>query len=340
MNQDASPQDLPPPPRQFRDRRTGLLIFGILEILLGAACLLMVGIAFLGQVMLSRKQETALNSRMLLPAIFVYFALAGAFVWLGIGSILCRRWARALLLILAWIWLCIGVFTVPLTAFFMPRILSSPPPNGQALPHGLLIGIMVFQLIFITLTMVVLPGALVLFYQSRHVKATCEARDPVGRWTDACPLPVLGVACMSWLGAVSMLIFPVAYNGALPVFGTILSGLSGTLLALGLAGLWFWLGQSWYRVKAVGWWVLLVTLIILAVSNVVTFSRLDLMELYHKMGYPEAQIEMIRRQGIVSNGLMVWGSLVWLIPTLGYLFWVKRSFRSRQDEPPRINEAR
>jgi CHASE2 domain-containing sensor protein len=89
----------------------------------------------LGQAM-AAGTPGALNSRVILPALIVYVALAAAFVWLGIGSIRCRRWARALILILAWAWLCVGVITVPLMAFLMPRILSAPPASGQALPVG------------------------------------------------------------------------------------------------------------------------------------------------------------------------------------------------------------
>ena len=52
MNQNASPQDAPPPLTDYKDRHVGLLVFGILEILLGAMCLLMVGLMILGQAML------------------------------------------------------------------------------------------------------------------------------------------------------------------------------------------------------------------------------------------------------------------------------------------------
>jgi len=179
VSQNASLYDIPPF-TDYKDRKIGLLVFGILEILLGLMCVLMVGLMVLGQIMLSRTPG-AFNSRMMLPGMLVYVALGAVFVWLGIGSIRCRRWARALLLILAWGWLCIGVITVPVMGFVMPGILSSSAPNGQALPPGALVVILVFQLLFMTLFLVVVPGVLVFFYRSRHVKATCETRDPVRR---------------------------------------------------------------------------------------------------------------------------------------------------------------
>ncbi|HEV2395080.1 MAG TPA: hypothetical protein VG146_22240 [Verrucomicrobiae bacterium] len=326
MNQNAPFQDIPPVPPQYKDRHTGLVVFGILEIVLGALCLLMVGFMVLGQLMLSRTSG-ALNSRILLPGILVYVGMAAVFVWLGVGSIQCRRWARALLLILAWGWLCVGVIAVPLMAFLMPRILRASAATGPALPPVALVVIVVVQMVFLTVFMLALPGVLVFFYQSCHVKATCEARDPLRRWTDACPLPVLGVACFLWLGSVSMLLFPLAYGGVLPVFGTIVSRLPGTLLALVLAGLWFWLGLLWYRLKIAGLWALVAVLIVFGLSNVISFLHLDILELYRRMGYPEAQIDLIRRQGWISSKFMLWNSVLWMLPVLGYLFWVKRFFR-------------
>jgi hypothetical protein len=66
---------------------------------------------------------------------------------------------------------------------------------------------------------------------------------------------------------------------------------AGSLLALCLAGFWVWLARMWYRTKVAGWWALLATLIVFGVSNVVTFSHLDLREPYKRMGYPEGQME-------------------------------------------------
>jgi len=38
-------------------------------------------------------------------SILFYALLAVLFVWLGIGSIMARRWARALVLVSSWFWL-------------------------------------------------------------------------------------------------------------------------------------------------------------------------------------------------------------------------------------------
>lgn len=332
MNEGTAINESAPSPAlpEFKDRRNGLLIFGILEILMGALCVLVVGLILVGQMLMSRTTETTFNARMVLPAVLVYLLLAVAFIWLGIGSIKCRRWARSLLLILSWSWLGTGLISVPLMSFLLPRILAAAPANGQALPAGAMLVVMVIQLVVMSVILVVVPGVQVFFYSSRHVRATCEARNAGPCWTDTCPLPVLAVACWLWLGAAMMLCFPVAYNGVMPVFGTLVSGLPGGLIAISFAGWWFWLGRMWYQRRVAGWRMLTATMLALGISSLITFSRLDMVEMYQKMGYPEAQIEMIRRQGLISSQFMLWISTAWLTPILGYLLWVKHFFSPDQ----------
>ena len=52
--------------------------------------------------------------------------------------------------------------------------------------------------------------------------------------------------------------------------------------------------------------------------------------MYQKMGYPEAQIDLIRQQGLRSNQFVLWFSTAWLPLLLGYMLWVKRLFRPVQ----------
>ena len=92
----------------YKDRSTGLTIFGILTLLLGCLCGLFVPLILLGQVMAAKVPNApAPNLLTILPGIVLYGVLAVALTWLGIGSIMKRRWARALLLIFSWTWLVI-----------------------------------------------------------------------------------------------------------------------------------------------------------------------------------------------------------------------------------------
>ncbi|MBI3867174.1 MAG: hypothetical protein HY299_01475 [Verrucomicrobia bacterium] len=329
MNPAEIPQGTAAPqPSDHRDRRAGLITFGILEILLGALALLLCALMVFGQRMLAANGGAPANMNMMLPAIAVYGGAGAAFVGLGIGSILCRRWARALLLVWAWPWMCMGFIGVPLMAWLLPRMLASGGAGPQGMPTGALMMIVVIQIVVMSVLMILIPGAIVWFYGNRHTKATCEARDPNPGWTDACPLPVLGVSCLTTLSAAWMLVFPFTGMAVFPLFGALVSGVPAIVLALAFAGLLLWIGRAWYRVRVAGWRAVVALLALGALSNVITFTRVDMAEMYQKMGYGQEMIDMIRKQGLMNEGFMIWATAIWIVPTLAYLIWVKRYFRS------------
>jgi hypothetical protein len=323
-----SPISDPPPSPSFKDRRTGLIVFGVLQALLGGLCFLFVPLLFLSQAMQARVTGAPPAYRMMLPAVGIYGAMAVVFLCLGIGSILARRWARALSLILAWSWLAVGVVTVIVTWVVLPRTLAMPVAPNQAMPPGAARVVMIVSLGMVSMLFVVLPGVLLLFYRSPHVKATCEARDPVARWTDACPLPVLGLALWLASGALSLLLMPVGYGGVLPCFGVLISGWAGTLACLALAGLWAYLARATYRLEPRAWWIVLGLVILFSVSAYLTFRGIDLFEMYRRMGYPEAQIEQMRQFQVLDGQTLAPWSAVALVPVIAYLLWVKHFFRS------------
>ncbi len=321
--------DQPPPLSpitEFKDRHGGLIGFGILVILIGCVCALFVPLMFWGQAMAAGRTGGAPNYRMMIPGAITYGVLAVSFIWLGIGSIMARRWARALLLILSWAWLVIGVIMIGWMAFLLPRIFQQPPPGGHPMPEGALTIALVVTLAIMGVMFVVLPGLLVLFYRSRHVKATCEARDPVERWTDACPLPVLALSLFLVFGMVSMVPMAVAYHGVMPFFGRLLSGPPGTALILAMIAVWGYCAVASYRCEISAWWILLISFVVLTVSSILTFSRVDPMEMYRLMGYPEHQVEQLKQYSLLwGNRLMLFMSLS-PVPFLGYLLYVKKYF--------------
>jgi hypothetical protein len=316
--------DLPPMPpvTEFKDRSTGLIVFGILVILLGCLCALLVPLSVVGQVMSAKMTGGAPNYRMAIPGVLMYGVLAVALIWLGIGSIRCRRWARALLLVFSWSWLGVGVIAVGFLLLFAPKMMEGVPPGAARIVAIIVAGVM-WSVMF-----VIVPGVLVVFYQGGNVKATCEARDPVIRWTDACPLPVLGVSVWFAFGGLMLLAMPLVYNGVLPCFGILLSGLPGTLVYLVIALLWVYLAWAWYRLKPMAWWITVGVLLLFTISNVVTFTRVDFMDMYRLMGYPPEQIAMIERYNFLTSKTMVWWSAGFMLPLIGYLIWVKRFFRT------------
>jgi hypothetical protein len=284
--------------------------------------------AAFGQMMSAKMTGDPVNWRMLVPTVVIYGLLSIVFVWLGIGSIKCRRWARSIALVLSWTWLLVGAAALIMFIWIGPAIFNSAAAaGGQPMPPAARAIAMVVAVGFLGVFFIIIPGALMLFYGSSHVKATVEALDPQPRWTDACPLPVLAVSLLAAFGAVSMLTMPVAYNGTMPFFGVILSGLMGSAVWTVLAALLAYAAWSIYRLQPAGWWIVALTLIVLTVSNAVTFSRIQLSTLYREMGYPEKQIEQIQQFGVFGPTQMVVWTLVFMAPIIGYLMFVKKYFR-------------
>ncbi len=328
MNENA----IVPPLAGFKDRRTGLLVFGILEIILGCLLALMVPLMVLGQLLagqLPGAEPTPL--RMLLPAVLMYVGMAAAFIWLGIGSVRCRRWARALLLIISWMWLVGGIAGTLAVGFILPQMFSGgmpgTPPGTPAMPAAARAVLTVIMLGFCAVFYVILPAVLVFFYRSPHVKATCEARDPVPRWTDACPLPVLAVSLILGLGAAMMPLMIVIYRCVIPCFGTYLNGAPAAVALLVLLVAYAYAARATYQLKVAGWWIAVLGFGVSVLSAAVTFARVGLLPMYELMDVPKAQIDMMRQMGFLNSPWLWVLILACWLPFWGFVVYTKKFFR-------------
>jgi hypothetical protein len=313
----------------YKDRSAGLVIFGILTLLLGCLAGLFVPLILFGQMVAAKVPNAPpMNHAAMLPGLAVYGLLAVALVWLGIGSIKARRWARALLLIFSWSWLIIGVFATAIMPFIMSKSLVNLPPNAEtgqpAMPSGAIMGMVIGMTIFFFVFFVLVPAVWTFFYNSRHVKATCAARDPVTRWTDACPLPVLGFCLWTWVAVPMMLFMPLTGHAVMPCFGMFVSGLPGALFCLVVAAVWGVAGWWLYRLDARGWWLILISMVLFTVSALLTYAHHDIIEMYQLMDYPQAQINQIQKIGLFAGNRMGWFTALCSLPFLGYLLFIKK----------------
>jgi len=338
QNPETELVDSSPPSIDYKDRSSGLIVFGVLTILLGCACALFVPLMLFSQIMTVRATDTPLNLSALLPAMSLYVVLAVALVCLGIGSIKAQRWARALLLIVSWSWLVMGMVMLIAMAFLMPKMLANVAATGSAghppIP-GFMTTVIIVTLGFFGVFFVMVPGIGAFFYSSRHVKATCEARNPAVCWTDGCPLPVL--ACSLWLafGAAMMLILPLTSHSVMPFFGIFLTGVLGTLSYLTVAAIWGYAAWALYELQGWGWWLITIGLCLYLASTLITFSRHDVVEMYRLMGYPEAQIQLLQRSNLLAGSGMMWMMVFCMVPWLAYLIFIKRYFRRQPPTPPK-----
>lgn len=321
----------------FKDRSTALTLFGVATILLGGMCALLVPAMFFGQSMAVAARATGVpaNYQAAIFSAGLYGTVAIVMVWLGYGSIMARRWARTLLLILSGSWLLMGVVSLVFMVIIMPTLMEAirqaQPPGQPQLPDAALSMVVVLMFLITGVIFIVLPGIWMLFYRSPHVQATCEARDPVERWTDRCPVPVLTISVWLAIGVPMMLLLPVSYHGVIPFFGVYLSGLPGSLFCLVVAAVTAYSAWAVYRLDPKGWWVTLLSFTLLLISGALTYAKQDLTEMYRLMGIPEEQLEQLRAFGKLSQPLMI-GWMVFIeVLLVASLLYVKKHFRKPVD---------
>jgi hypothetical protein len=205
-------------PIAYKDRKTALIVFGILTIAMGCVMALFIPLMLFGATMAAKEPGASEMYKMMIPACVMYGTLAIALIWLGIGSAMARRWARALLLIFSWSWLVVGVIATASTAFVLPKAFAASAALQQQrglpqLPASAQSIAMTIILIFYAVILILLPAIWIWFYQGKNVRATCEARDPRPRWTDRSPLPVVALSLWLAFGSLAMLALPFAYRG-------------------------------------------------------------------------------------------------------------------------------
>lgn len=320
--------DAPNAPRELRDRRPGLIGCGIVYLLFGVMfigfCLLMV-LAF--SVAPPGAAKAPMPAGMVAYTSLFYLALAALFLTLGLGSIMARRWAPPLILVVSWGWLVTGIATGTMMGFLLPRMMESmpsPEPGAKGFMAGCMtIGIALFG--------IALPLVFVLFYRSAHVKATVERLDPVPRWTDRQPVAMLIFASWMFFGAVSTLLSSFMYR-ALPVGSFMLRGWQVFAVMAIMATLLFWIGVGTLRRLRAAWWSAVLLLIIGAVWSALMTST-DPMAMSEAMGVPPNPQQMQMMEGMYSSPFFIaWMAIFWSA-YLAFLLYLRRYFFAPSERP-------
>lgn len=320
----------------YSDRSTGLTIFGIAQIILGLLAALMVPLIALTAFM-SRLAPGggAMRPIQYISGSLTYIFAAAALITLGIGSVQMKRWARALTLVTSWYWLIMGVLVTALFTAVLPVITRSAmrtQANAAGVPSaevsaGVMAVMLTLVIVFIAFFLVVVPIAFVVFYSRKDVAETCRQRDPVERWTDRTPLPVLGASMIFFTGAMYMLLVGVT-TPLFPFFGKYLTGVAGASCFMLLAALDLYLAIALFRLKSAAWWIAIVTVPLRILSMALTYGRADIMQAYSRMGWSDSQIQKLNANPIIHSHVALWWSLVSMVALLGYLVWLKRFFKT------------
>jgi hypothetical protein len=320
----------------YRDRSTGLVIFGIVQIILGLLTGLLIPFVVLGAVVSRLNPGGGMRIGQVLAGMSMYAFLAAAFLCLGIGSVQYKRWARALTLVTSCYWLLSGVLLTVLMTAVLPVMMrtilqaqrTSTPDASPAMTTGVMAVFLTIIIVFMAFFLVVVPIAFIVFYSRKDVIETCRHRDPVERWTDRTPLPVLGASVVLAVGAAYL--FVTAFSVPLfPFFGRYLYGISGAACFLAFAVLDAYLAVAFYRLKSAGWWIAVFSLPVRLVSMAVTFSRADLVQAYSKMGMSDVQLQALNSNPLTRSHVLLWWSLLSSIIIYAYTLWLKRYFKAQ-----------
>jgi hypothetical protein len=336
----AAPPVIVPPPTSdapaYRDRGTGLVVFGVFQIILGLLAALMVPLVALGAFMSRLAPGGSMRPGQFLSGVASYAFIAAALVALGIGSVQMKRWARALTLVISCYWLITGVLmTVLLTAMLPVTMRStlaevrqnSPAGPSPQLSTGVMAVILTLIIIFAAFFLVAVPIAFVVFYGRKDVAETVRHRDPIERWTDRAPLPVLGASVVLGLGALYLLLVGLT-NPVFPFFGKYLTGVAASTCFLATAALDACLAVALFRLQSSGWWIAAITAPARLLSMILTYARADMMQAYSKMGMSDAQLKMLSSNPMFRGHVLLWWGLISMVLFFGYLLWLKRYFKT------------
>jgi len=303
---------------QYKNRRGGLIFFGLVELAVALLCFLFVALMSIG-FFVSSSKTPGLPLRQMIVSVLMYLIGGALLTTLAIGSMKARRWARDLSLLVAWFWLLVGCSATFMMIFMLPRLMPRMP-SGQ---EGVGTGVMTCMAVFTGLFGVVVPAAMILFYRSPNVRATCLALDPHPRWTERVPLPLLGLSLWQLFGAVS--IASMSAYAILPLGSQIVTGPLAILAYCAVAAVLLYVSWGLYVRSLAAWWAGIAYGVLLSIYCVVVFPRINVEQLIEAMGMPKTP-GMPDLNGIYRSPWFL-GSIAffWLI-YFGYFLFVRRYF--------------
>jgi hypothetical protein len=234
----------------------------------------------------------------------------------------------------SWLWLIGGTIGIVGWLVLLPYLIESTLPGPTPTPDAMRASMTVFftaMTAFMVVFNVLLPAVFVLFYGRKDVKATFELKDPQPRWTDRCPLPVLAVSLALGHGVMDCLL-ALFYN-TIPFFGRVLTGAAAAIVTLVVAAILGLLAREVCRLRMSAWWGVLAVGVLGALSNILTFREISLLDFFGKMGLSGLQPEWMRSKMhfLAEINLPLW-TTVWAAAGLGYLVYVRKYFTAGQDD--------
>jgi MFS family permease len=320
---------------QYKNQRTWLVLFGIVELLIAAFFGLMAAVMMaLPRMTANRSLPQELPHAFLLSISIGYLLVGLCFVASGIGSILAKNWARVLTLVLSWCWLVCGIFAVIGQLLFIVAgsNLGAAPTQNEQLPPQLLHTVQIFTSIFTFVVFVVAPLTFIIFYTRKSVKATCQGALPGTQRERSVPVAILILVVLLGLQALA-LFWTATLFPAIAFFGAFLTGWGARVVLIVLAAVCVWLALKSYRQELRAWWIVTAMSIFFGISNLVTNFRYTVADIYRVMNIPLPSTAV---PAVFSSLTFRIGSgALFLLAYLGFLLYAKRYF----SEPARGNPS-
>jgi hypothetical protein len=309
-------------PHLDRDRRLGLIAFGTVSILIGALAGFFAGLtSFAVMMVLTHSTKTPLWPFFAAP--FINAAAATLFIWTGIASIRCKRWARPVAISFGWPALIGGVMGLA-GCLLLRKEVPSPPRGLNATT--------ILAALF-TFFGILIPAAFLWFYSTDAVRKTLAAYDPAPSWTQRPPLPVFAGSVNLVFGGLITL--SLATFRAAPLFGQYLEGAAGAVLVVAAALVMFAAAVLFYRVRFLGWLMALAVVVCGFVSAMLTIGQLGVHEFYRHGGVGGELLDALLRSPTMTGPTpLVFVAILFTICLL-YLLWVRPHFAaSRREAAP------
>lgn len=321
-----NPPELPP---NFVDRKATLSVFGALHIVIGGICALLLPLVIASSLILRavpQGQAEAPDTHTLAMTILFYGLAAVYFIWVGIGSIQARRWARALITAGSWMSLTFGTVGFLASLLYMPPMYAHMARTGQ-IPSAAAGIATVLVLLLMAVIYVVLPATIAIVYTHRNMRLTCETRDPQRRWTDLTPLPVLALSMCCAVFSVSILLS--TFYGVVPCFGVLAKGPAAVAFSLTASVLGAFLAVGIFKRMRVAWMATLVLILVLGTSAIVTYLNVNMMELYAAIRISPKQLKMMAgMEDIMAPSRWIpWLTLLMTV-AVGYMIYVLKYFKT------------
>ncbi len=304
---------------------------GVLQILIGVGYTLMAPVSLLATKIAPANAAGSPSTMLALTGAIGMVGFGVTTIILGIGSYRACRWARSIWYALGWIGLCAGLASLPLLGAITRELEKSFAAQGVEVPPGV---ILVSQIMTIGIggaMYVLIPVLLIRFYGSPHVIRTCEARDPVERWTDRVPTGLLPMILMLGVGAAYSVINALlpGFGSVFPLFGFFVTNLAARLLWISMAALMGWAAFGFYHRSIRAWIGTLVAMPVFVVSFWMTLRDGGLIEYYRMSGLPDSDLQILEASPLMHGGfstvLFAIGPAFYLV----YLIWLRRFFVAR-----------